>query len=169
MKLFRLRGFVGGLLVSALACAGDGIGVDLGNGNGGGGISLSADVQPIFTGNCALSGCHAGATPVQGQNLSSGQAFSNIVNVQSNESSLLRVAPGDPDASYLVPFEYPLTGRLPTPVQAIKLVHCYEYQSCEHDGWETSEAHRFTTALLSSLEHSLPGYDDAPWEWVGDS
>ena len=102
MKLFRLSGVVGGLLVSGLACAGDGTGVDLGNGNGAGGISLSADVQPIFTGNCALSGCHAAPSPVEGMNLASGQTFSSIVNVRSNESSLLRVAPGEPDNSYLV-------------------------------------------------------------------
>ena len=104
MKLLRLSGVgvIVGSLVCGLACAGDGTGVDLGNGNGGGGVSLSADVQPIFTSNCALSGCHAGAAPVQGMNLSLGQAFSNIVNVPSNESSLLRVTPGDPDASYLV-------------------------------------------------------------------
>jgi hypothetical protein len=35
-------------------------------------------------------------------NLSQGQAYANIVNVQSNESSLLRVRPSQPDSSYLV-------------------------------------------------------------------
>jgi len=60
------------------------------------------DVQPIFTANCAFSGCHAGSSPAQGMNLSDGQAYANIVNVQSNESGLLRVDPGDPDQSYLV-------------------------------------------------------------------
>jgi hypothetical protein len=35
-------------------------------------------------------------------NLSDGQAYANIVNVQSNESSLLRVKPSEPDSSYLV-------------------------------------------------------------------
>ena len=66
----------------------------------------------------------------------------------------------------LDPFQYPLTGHLPTPVEAIKLVHCYEYQSCEHEAWEASDAHRFTTALHDTLESALPGYDAAPWEWT---
>ncbi len=64
--------------------------------------SLSCDVQPIFTANCALSNCHAGTNPQQGMNLSAGQAFANVVGVPSNESALLRVQPGFPDSSYLV-------------------------------------------------------------------
>ena len=59
--------------------------------------------QQVFTPNCALSGCHAGADPAQGMNLSSGQAYSNIVNVPSNEvPSLDRIEPGEPDNSYLI-------------------------------------------------------------------
>lgn len=58
--------------------------------------------ENIFSINCALSGCHAGASPQLGQNLSEGQAFSNIVNVPSIEMpSLFRVDPFDPDMSYL--------------------------------------------------------------------
>ncbi len=93
-----------GLLVLSLGCAGDGStfvepGDDNGNGNS---PEFAADVQPIFTANCALSNCHAGSNPVEGMNLGDGQAYANIVNVQSNESALLRVKPGEPDESYLV-------------------------------------------------------------------
>jgi hypothetical protein len=57
----------------------------------------------VFTPSCALSGCHAGASPQQGMNLSAGQAYAAIVSVPSTEvSSLLRVKPGEPDESYLV-------------------------------------------------------------------
>ena len=59
-------------------------------------------MQPILSANCALSGCHAGTSPQQGMNLSSGQTFSNTVNVPSNQSSLDRIEPGQPDQSYLV-------------------------------------------------------------------
>lgn len=59
---------------------------------------------------------------------------------------------------------YPLE-KAPSPVQALKLVDCYEYQSCEHPDWDSSEAKRFCAALRSALIGSLPGYDDAPWEW----
>lgn len=65
-------------------------------------ISFGGDVQPIFTTNCALSGCHAGSSPQEGQNLEDGQAYSNIVNVPSNQSALDRIEPGRPDDSYLV-------------------------------------------------------------------
>ncbi|MCJ8319266.1 MAG: CHRD domain-containing protein [Colwellia sp.] len=57
----------------------------------------------IFSPNCAVSGCHAGASPQQGMNLSASQIFSNIVNVTSSEApNLMRVTPGDPDNSYLI-------------------------------------------------------------------
>ena len=84
------------------ACAGDGTGLD-GGGGGNAGPTLSADVQPIFTATCALSGCHAGSNPEEGQNLSAGQTFANVVNVPSRQLPRLnRVAPGRPDSSYLV-------------------------------------------------------------------
>jgi hypothetical protein len=65
--------------------------------------SLSCDVQPIFSASCALSGCHSGPNPAQGQNLSAGQAFANIVNVASEQvPRLFRVEPRNADSSYLV-------------------------------------------------------------------
>ena len=83
------------------ACNGDGTGV--GNGGTTTGATLSGDVQPILTTNCALSGCHAGTSPQEGQNLSAGQTFSNVVNVPSNElPTMRRVQPNQPDSSYLV-------------------------------------------------------------------
>jgi len=65
-------------------------------------VTLAADVQPIFTARCALSGCHAGARPQEGMNLSSGQALQNVLDVNSAEvPALKRVKAGDPDNSYL--------------------------------------------------------------------
>ena len=68
-------------------------------------ISLGSDVQPIFTSNCALSGCHLGASGQEGMSLAAGNLFnpdSGIVNVPSSQSPLLRVKPFDPDGSYLL-------------------------------------------------------------------
>jgi hypothetical protein len=92
-----------GSVLLGFGCAGDGTGLtDPDDNNNNGGPGFAADVQPIFTDNCAFSGCHAGSNPAQGMNLSDGQAYANIVNVQSNEASLLRVKPSEPDSSYLV-------------------------------------------------------------------
>jgi hypothetical protein len=64
--------------------------------------SFANDIQPIFTNNCALSGCH-NSTAQQGLILSQGQAYSNLVNVNSTqEQSRMRVLPGDAANSYLV-------------------------------------------------------------------
>ena len=92
------------LFAAGLGCSGDGSGTigpgDRGNGTGV--VSFSRSVQPIFTDRCALSGCHAGAAPVQDMNLEEGRAFNDIVNVVSNVAALRRVRPGLPDSSYLV-------------------------------------------------------------------
>lgn len=104
----RRTAFVLLVACAVAACVGDGTGLDP-NGNpiGSGGppdsISLARDVQPIFTANCALSGCHAGSSPVLGQNLSAGLAYASIVNVPAQEApGFFRVRPSLPDSSYLV-------------------------------------------------------------------
>lgn len=50
------------------------------------------------------------------------------------------------------------------PVAILKALHCYEYQSCEHDGWRGSEAYQFCQALQAAMISALPGYDEADWE-----
>lgn len=44
-----------------------------------------------------------------------------------------------------------------------KAIACYEYQSCEHDGWGTSSARMFCEALRHACLSRLPGYEAAPW------
>lgn len=50
------------------------------------------------------------------------------------------------------------------PIQVIKACHCLAYQSCEHDGWETSEAKCILDSIEAAAVRRLPGYDDAEWE-----
>jgi hypothetical protein len=65
-------------------------------------VSFAADVQPIFSANCAFPGCHAAPVPMANMNLSAGLAYGNVVNVASFEvPTLVRVLPGDPANSYL--------------------------------------------------------------------
>jgi hypothetical protein len=49
------------------------------------------------------------------------------------------------------------------PVEVIKACHCYEYQSCEHPEWETSEAKEFIDRLCRAATQSLVGYEEAEW------
>lgn len=55
-----------------------------------------------------------------------------------------------------------LMRRIPV-VHVIKAIHCYEYQACEHDGWERSDARHYCERLMQICTHALPGYDSAPW------
>ena len=74
-------------------------------GSGGDGGALTADFQSIqdrvFTPACTV--CHAGGAAPQGLRLDAANSYAMLVGVSSTErSSILRVAPGRPDESYLV-------------------------------------------------------------------
>lgn len=70
--------------------------------DGGGGEATFTRVQTeIFSASCAFSGCHGGGSASAGLALDSGVAHGNIVDVPSTQSSLDRIEPNDPGASYL--------------------------------------------------------------------
>ena len=69
-------------------------------------------------------------------------------------------AKGDPEAYVLD--EKALQTTLPA-LHMIKLCHHYAYQSCEHSGWQSSDARKLIDAIESHAVHNLPGYTDAPW------
>jgi hypothetical protein len=59
--------------------------------------------RDVFTPSCAQAGCHGGARPAFGLDLSADVAFDNIVNVASAEDpSIDIVEPGNANASYIV-------------------------------------------------------------------
>ncbi|MFQ6615922.1 MAG: choice-of-anchor D domain-containing protein [Fidelibacterota bacterium] len=64
-------------------------------------VSFSQDVQPIFTTNCALTGCHV-SDHETGLDLREGQSYALLVNVTSaGYAPTLRVKPFDPEDSVL--------------------------------------------------------------------
>jgi hypothetical protein len=67
-------------------------------------VSFAAAVQPIFTAKCATNGCHAGAKPQEGLNLTVGKAHAGLVGVTADQCNdgRKRVQPGQPTESYLV-------------------------------------------------------------------
>jgi hypothetical protein len=63
-------------------------------------VSFAQDVQTIFNNSCT---CHSGNSPSAAMNLSAGNSYSQLVNVQSASSciSLKRVLPSVVDSSTL--------------------------------------------------------------------
>ena len=55
--------------------------------------------------------------------------------------------------------------RAITPIEGLKLIHYYRYQTCEHEGFETSDAAAFCKELEALLIRKIPGYEEAPWGW----
>jgi hypothetical protein len=65
-------------------------------------VSFSRQVQNLFTHDCGVSGCHVPGNPVANLILVAGFAYDQLVSVNSTESRAdFRVAPSDPDNSYL--------------------------------------------------------------------
>jgi hypothetical protein len=102
----RIKGLL--LLAATLAlsaCAGNGEGLDANGEPVVAGPPPNTDFQEIqatiFTPICTA--CHVGANAPQGLRLDAANSYALLVNVASAEvPSLLRVNPGNPDASYLV-------------------------------------------------------------------
>ena len=102
------------MTLALAACgAGSGEGLDQ-NGqplSGGGGGAPPSGLQPtlasiqdnVFTVTCAVPGCHGGGGAQQGLRLDPGFSAGNLINVHSPQNpNLIRVVPGDPDASFLI-------------------------------------------------------------------
>ena len=91
----------------AACTAGSGEGLDISGRplSEGGNVPLAPNLASIqvnvFNPSCIV--CHAGAAAPQGLRLDAANSFANLVGVASREvSSVLRVAPGNPNQSYLI-------------------------------------------------------------------
>jgi hypothetical protein len=119
----RLRALRASARSSLMACA-----LAAGAGCGGGEApepippQLSAIEAQIFTPNCTFSSCHGGGSPQEGMSLVS-PAYASIVGVPSTEvPSMMRVAAGNPDASYLlhkITSDAPMDGERMPPGQPL--------------------------------------------------
>lgn len=68
---------------------------------------------------------------------------------------------------------YTMAAPLPELVVIHKLFRCYEYQACEHPGWEQCLAHKLCEAGRAYIRHhmgryeeqieKMPEWDQAPW------
>ncbi len=59
--------------------------------------------QRVFAQSCALAGCHSGSSPASGLDLSTGQAYVQLVGVTSlNDPSLKRIEPGSSAQSLVI-------------------------------------------------------------------
>lgn len=68
-------------------------------------VSFATQIQPIFNATCQGAQCHDASQPASGLNLTAGAAYAALVGVASTEApctAYKRVAPGQPDQSYLI-------------------------------------------------------------------
>ena len=65
--------------------------------------TLASIQDNVFSVSCAVPGCHGGVSAQQGLRLDLGFSAGNLINVPSpRDPNLIRVVPGDPDASFLI-------------------------------------------------------------------
>jgi hypothetical protein len=67
-----------------------------------GGHSLVDDVQPILDQSCAFAGCHAGAAPSAGLDLSADAAQDSLLRASGQNPEQQLIEPGNPTNSYLI-------------------------------------------------------------------
>ena len=48
-------------------------------------------------------------------------------------------------------------------IEVIKACHCLDYQSCEFDGWEKSDAYKILQNIIQQATYKLENYESAPW------
>ncbi|MCH9695629.1 MAG: Ig-like domain-containing protein [Gammaproteobacteria bacterium] len=102
-KTAWLMGFSLAFLGVAACDGGDGSGLPPRLPPGAIGPNFSEIQANLIVPNCTTTGCHFGAGAPQGLRLDDANSYGSLVGVSSLEvSSLLRVAPGDPDNSYLI-------------------------------------------------------------------
>jgi hypothetical protein len=86
------------------------------------------------------------------------------VGYRYSEDPLTGDLPGPINAYWGVPYTFTDPKYQLTLAEAAHLIACYEYQSCEREEWEASEAHDYCRALKEMLLDRLPG-DGGPWGW----
>ncbi|MCO4773802.1 MAG: putative metal-binding motif-containing protein [Deltaproteobacteria bacterium] len=64
-------------------------------------VLFTPDVQAVFSGGCTANQCHHTPAGQADLALDDGEAYFRLVDVPSTQSLLVRVAPGEPMASYL--------------------------------------------------------------------
>lgn len=69
----------------------------------------------------------------------------------------------DPASNMEAVASYKFRLVLASPGHVAKHLACYEYQSCECDDWEDSNARRFCSGLAAELLKRLPGYAETQW------
>lgn len=60
--------------------------------------------------------------------------------------------------------EFHLVHRKFSPVDIIKACNCYEYQACETEDYQQTDAARISDAIRSTAIGNLAGYEEAAWE-----
>lgn len=55
------------------------------------------------------------------------------------------------------------------PVQTLKAIACWQYQTCENPDYAKSGAWTLMERLQAAAINALPGYDSAKWEWSRNS
>ena len=118
------------------------------------GPNFSEIQAEVFTSTCAVSGCHTGAAAPEGLRLDEANSFGMLVDVASTQvPSILRVAPGDPDNSYLIQklegtasvgVQMP-EGGPPLPQDSIDVIRQWISDGAIDDRAQSSEAIRVTS------------------------
>lgn len=95
--------------------------------------------------------------------------YANVLKAENNRSLAARYEDGRMEEHTLIDVSdaqendsrYQLN-----PVAILKMCDCLEYRSCETSDYRTTAAWNLLSLIRDAAVRSLPGYDDAPWDYV---
>ena len=113
-----------------------------------------------------LHGCHRWEN-VQDELTDAGRTLLAANYVSYNVRYPLEADP-KADAEMVAGYRW-LQTRMLSPVEMLKAVQYYEYQACEPDNWEQTEAHKLVVRMRERAICVLPGWEAAPWGFKSES
>ena len=58
--------------------------------------------------------------------------------------------------------------KVTNPLDIIRMAHCLDYQSCEVEDWEDTNAWKLIMRIIARAAGKLPGYDTATRDYDGE-
>jgi len=97
-----------------------------------------------------------------------GTAVGRMLTNANKKSIRARYGADNEGAARVKTYWYTGCTMLLSDVSLLKQAACYDYQSCEYDGYENGPAHKFIVKLERALEalgvtRQSEGYNSAPW------
>lgn len=90
------------------------------------------------------------------------QGYAQILHSENVRSLEFRYGK-DPETPEEIKFKTIKVDQQKDAVKVIKACHCYNYQACETEDYEETEAFSLISKIINNASRNIPGYDSEAW------